>query len=140
MKRKLAAAFAMVILACSFSAMAADPPIKLELVENAEIWDKVRDNSFTGVVRFKDKWYICLREATAGHGATGHGVAGDGKARVICSDGVGESIHDWQWKSVAYLDYEAPGHDNWDVRDPKLTVTPDGRLMLNAAAAPLDAP
>ena len=132
MKRKLVAAFVLVILACFFSAMAADPPIKLELVENAEIWDGAYDNSFTGVVRFKDKWYICLREAT------GHGVAGDGKARVIRSDGVGESINDWQWKSVAYLDYEAPGHDNWDVRDPKLTVTPDGRLMLNGAAAPLD--
>ncbi len=134
MKRKLIAAFVLMIIACSFSAMAADSPIKLELVENKMIWDGAHDNSFTGMIRFKDKWYICLREATS------HGVKGDGKARVIRSDGVGASINDWEWKSVAYLDYEAPGHDNWDVRDPQLTVTPDGRLMLNGAAAPLDAP
>jgi hypothetical protein len=64
---------------------------------------------------------------------------------VIRSDGVGESIHDWKWESVAYLSYEDPGYENccWDMRDPKLTVTPDGRLMLNTAAAliePLGAP
>ena len=143
MKKKLVAAFVMVNLACSFSAMAADPPIKLELVENRMIWDGAYDNSFTGMVRFKGKWYICLREALkiSSRGIIrSHSVIGDGKARVIRSDGVGESINDWQWKSVAYLDYEAPSHDNWDVRDPQLTITPDGRLMLNGAAAPLDAP
>jgi hypothetical protein len=120
-----------VVLATSLSA-AAEAPIKVELLDCRMIWDGAHNNSFADMVRFENKWYVCVREAAS------HGVPGDGKARVIRSDGAGKRIQDWKWESVAYLDYEDSTHDNWDVRDPKLSVTPDGRLMLCAAAAPLD--
>jgi len=100
---------------------AVEPPIQLELVEVNKIWDASAHNAFTDLVRFQDQWYLGFREATS------HAVSGDGTVRVLRSpDGV-------TWESAAVLDYGP----NWDMRDAKLHVTADGRLMLNTAAAPL---
>jgi hypothetical protein len=103
---------------------AAEPPIALELVSVNKVWDAAPHNAFTDLIRFQDQWYLGFREATS------HAVSGDGSVRVIRSaDGV-------NWESAAVLDY-GPG---WDMRDAKLHITSDGRLMLNTAAAPLTAP
>jgi hypothetical protein len=74
-------------------------------------------NAFTDLVRFKDRWYCVFREGK------GH-VSPDGALRVITSDD-GE-----QWESAALLT-----SDDSDLRDAKITVTPDGQLMLSGAEA-----
>lgn len=91
------------------------------LVESRRIWDKAKHNAFTDLLRHKDRWYCVFREGS------GH-VSPDGALRVIVSDD-GET-----WKSKALI--TSP---KYDLRDAKLTVTPDGRLMLNGAGMIADA-
>ncbi len=87
-----------------------------KLVSVQKIWDQAPHNAFTDLVRFQDRWYCTFREGD------GH-VSSDGSVRVITSaDGE-------DWSSAVHMQPE-PGND---LRDPKLTVTPDGRLMLTAA-------
>src|SRR5947209_7583709 len=98
---------------------AAGPDAKraARLVEVRRIWDRAPHNAFTDLIRFRDRWFCAFREG-GGH------VSPDGAIRVITSrDGR-------DWTSVAHL-VSAQA----DLRDPKLTVTPDGRFMLNAVAA-----
>lgn len=91
------------------------------LVEARRIWDQAKHNAFTDLLRHKDRWYCVFREGSA------H-VSPDGALRVIVSDD-GET-----WKSIALI--TSP---KYDLRDAKLTVTPDGRLMLNGAGMIADA-
>ncbi len=99
-------------------------PIELELISVKKIWDRGRHNAFTGMTRFGCQWYVAFREAES-HGTPAVGKPG-GKIRIIRSQD-GED-----WISVGLLDYGP----NQDVRDAKLCITPDGRLMMLAAAAP----
>ena len=86
-----------------------------KLAEVRKIWDKAPHNAFTDLIRFKGRWYCAFREGK------GH-VCDTGKLRVIASpDGQ-------EWKSVALMAW-----DGGDVRDAKLSVTADGRLMLSGA-------
>jgi dienelactone hydrolase len=95
----------------------ADAP-RLELVGGVKkIWDKGKHNAFTDLIRFKDRWYCTFREAD------GH-VGGDGQLRVL-SSADGEA-----WESAALL-----SEKGIDLRDPKLSVTPDGRLMIVAGGS-----
>jgi hypothetical protein len=91
------------------------------LVESRRIWDKAKHNAFTDLLRHKDRWYCVFREGSA------H-VSPDGALRVIVSDD-GET-----WESLALI--TSP---KYDLRDAKLTKTPDGRLMLNGAGMIADA-
>ena len=94
--------------------LAGDAPV-VKLVEVRRIWDKAPHNAFTDLIRFKDRWFLAFREGQ------GH-VSDDGKLRVIASaDGQ-------EWKSVALMAW-----DKGDVRDAKLSIAADGRLMLNGA-------
>jgi len=78
------------------------------------IWDRADHNAFTDLIRFKGRLYCTFREGSAHV----HGL--DGKIRVIASkDGQ-------NWESVALL-----AEDQVDLRDPKLSETPDGRLMVS---------
>src|SRR5262245_44914769 len=82
-----------------------------------KIWDAAPHNAFTDLVRFQGGWYCAFREGQA------H-VSPDGALRVITSrDGE-------RWESAARITW-----DNGDLRDAKLSITPDGRLMLSGAAA-----
>jgi hypothetical protein len=92
-------------------------PQQAELVSVRKIWDAAPHNAFTDLVRFDGRWFCTFREGKS------H-VSSDGALRVITSDD-GE-----QWKSAALVK-ASPG----DLRDPKLTITPDKRLMLTAAKA-----
>jgi CubicO group peptidase (beta-lactamase class C family) len=98
-------------------APAGPPP---ELLGVRKIWDKAPHNAFTDLVRHKGEWLCVFREGT------GH-VSHDGTIRVIASKD-GEA-----WTSAALL--ETPDPCLPDLRDPKLSRTPDGRLLLTAAAA-----
>jgi hypothetical protein len=83
-----------------------------ELVSVNKIWDQGDHNAFTDLIRFNDTWYCVFREAS------GH-VKGNGCIRVIASTD-GES-----WTSRALLQ-----QDGIDLRDPKICLTPDNRLMI----------
>ena len=82
------------------------------------IWDSAGHNAFTDLVRHGDAFYCTFREGSA------HVHGDPGKIRVITSPD-GET-----WQSFALLEREGI-----DLRDPKLSVTPDGRLMLTIGAA-----
>lgn len=96
-------------------------PVQLQLQSVQKIWDAAPHNAFPDMVRFQDQWYVAFREADD------HMVYGDGNLRVIRSaDGL-------TWESAAEFDRAGE-----DMRDARLTVLNDGRLMLNSASAPLD--
>jgi hypothetical protein len=92
-------------------------PKSAEIVSNERIWDRAPHNAFTDLLRFRERFYCVFREGKT------H-VSEDGAIQVLTSpDGS-------RWESAARLDYPVA-----DLRDPKLCVTPDSRLMLTAAAA-----
>lgn len=89
----------------------------LRLVEVRKIWDRAPHNAFTDLIRFEDQWFCVFREGEA------H-VSPDGALRVITSRD-GET-----WEPAALL--TAP---HADLRDAKITFTPDRELMLTGAGA-----
>lgn len=89
----------------------------IRLVEVRRIWDRAPHNAFTDLVRFKDQWFCVFREGR-------DHVSPDGVLRVISSpDGVA-------WESAAQIT-----STDSDLRDAKITITPDHRLMLTGAEA-----
>ena len=98
-------------------------PVDLTIDSVVKVGDAAPHNAFTDLIRFQDYWYLSFREADS------HAVSGDGDVRVLRSADGGI------WESVALLDWGP----EYDMRDAKLNITPDGRLMLNTAAAPLAA-
>ncbi len=89
-----------------------------------KIWDQAPHSAFTGLTRFNNQWYCTFREGT------GH-VSMDGTIRVITSkDGQ-------EWSSAAL--FTSPLDDLTDLRDPKIGIALDGRLMVMGAATSRDA-
>lgn len=88
-----------------------------ELVDVRKIWDKAPHNAFTDLIRFDGRW-ICVFREGKGH------VSPDGALRVI------ESADGVVWKSAALI--QSPTSD---LRDAKISTTPDGQLMLGGAEA-----
>ncbi|MBE0536805.1 MAG: exo-alpha-sialidase [Phycisphaerae bacterium] len=86
---------------------------KPEIRVVARIWDTGGHNAFTDLLRFDGRWLCVFREAEA------HVYGRDGQIRVICSKD-GET-----WESAAIL-----GEKGVDLRDPKISLAPDGRLMI----------
>ncbi len=85
----------------------------LELLEFQKIWDSGPHNAFTDLARYQGAWYCVFREGS------GHIPGNNGVIRVLHS-ATGE-----HWSSVAVV-----AQNGVDLRDPKLCITPDGRLML----------
>ena len=106
------------LLTCA-SSLTADEP---RLVSLEKIWDAGAHNAFTDLEQFQGRWFCAFREGS------GHAGAGDyGKVRVIAStDGA-------TWQSMALL--ESKG---LDLRDAKLSIMPDGRLLLNSCEYDVD--
>ncbi|MDO5552222.1 MAG: hypothetical protein Q4G68_00545 [Planctomycetia bacterium] len=84
----------------------------------AKIWDASPHNAFTDLLYFQDAFYCTFRESTGHVPGPATGV-GDGTVRVLRSED-GEN-----WESVTLL-----AVPTYDLRDAKLSVTPDGRLMV----------
>lgn len=85
-------------------------------VETTMIWDKGNHNAFTDLIRFKSAFYCTFRE---GNSHVPKNASENGSIRIIRSyDGI-------SWEPVALLTDEL-----YDLRDPKLSVMPDGRLMV----------
>ncbi len=95
------------------NAAAAEP----RLLSVQRIGEAAPHNAFTDLVRWRERWWCVFREGQ------GH-VSPDGAIRVLTSaDGT-------NWTSGARLTSPLG-----DLRDPHLTVTPEGRLMLYGAVA-----
>jgi len=102
----------LVLLLLCATAMA-DP----QLLSVKKISDAAPHSAFTDLVYFKDRWLCTFREGQA------H-VSADGAICVL------ESTDAGKWERVARLT-RADG----DLRDPKISITPDNRLLLTAAIA-----
>jgi len=112
---KMARSACAAVLASAWVATGVARSAEAELVEVRRIWDRAPHNAFTDLVRFRDRWYCAFREGK------GH-ASDDGKLRVV------SSADTRQWTSVALMDWE-----EGDVRDAKLSIPGDGRLMLSGA-------
>lgn len=118
MKTKLATLLLLTIAALPAQAATKPSAPQPVLVQVQRIWDQAPHNAFTDLIRFKDQWFCVFREAST------HGVAKDGKIRVITSkDGR-------TWQSAALISSPVA-----DLRDPKLAITSDSRLMITGAGA-----
>ena len=87
-----------------------------------KIWDNGSYSSFTSLIQFKGNYYCSFREGE-GHVFDENGKA-EGRIRILSSKN-GHS-----WKSV-FLYHE----EGTDLRDPKLSITPDGKLMISVGAS-----
>ncbi len=90
---------------------------KPQLVSVLKIWDRGAHNAFTDLVRHQDRWLCCFREGQQHADPAG-------RIRILASSD-GES-----WTSAALLEEQG-----YDLRDPKLSLMPDGRLMLLTGAS-----
>jgi hypothetical protein len=106
-----AAALALVLLLCGETF--AEP----QLVSVKKISDTAKHSAFTDLIYFKDR-YLCTFREGAGH------VSPDGSIAVL------ESADCEKWTRIAHL--TSP---KGDLRDPKISITPDNRLLLTAAMA-----
>jgi hypothetical protein len=113
------------VVAC-LVAWSSASPCKADLAYTVnQVWSDGQYNAFTDLTRFNDRWYMAFREASV-HGIPPVGEAG-GAIRIL------ESVDGAAWNSVSVL-----SQDGIDLRDPKLIVTPDDRLMLMTGARPQD--
>ncbi len=91
-------------------------PDRPEVLRVQRIWDSAPHNAFTDLARFRGKWYCVCREGQ-------DHASFDGTIRVLTSrDGR-------RWQATASLALPEA-----DLRDAKLALTPDHRLMLIAGA------
>ena len=88
-----------------------------EILSLRKIWDRAPHSAFTDLLLHQDRWWCTFREA-ADHGAS------IGTLRVLCS------ANGDDWESTATLEEQGV-----DLRDPKLSAMPDGRLMLIAGGS-----
>lgn len=109
--------FALFVLAAS---LAAAP--RLELISVERIWDQAPHSAFGDILRFDGRWFCVFREGK-GHVAKAP-AEDDGKLRVITSSD-GKS-----WESAALI-----AEQGIDLRDPHLSITPSGELMIIAGGS-----
>ncbi len=87
------------------------------IVSLQKIWDGGEHNAFTDLIRFDGRWICTFREG-ARHASPA------GIIRVL------ESRGGVEWTSAALL-----SEDGIDLRDPKVSLTSDGRLMIVAGGS-----
>lgn len=95
----------------------APKPKSAEIVSTEKVWSAAPHSAFTDLIRYHGRFFLAFREGKA------H-VSEDGAIRILTSEDA------LRWDTAALHSYPVA-----DLRDPKLCVTPDGRLMLTAAAA-----
>lgn len=84
--------------------------------EVVKIWDQADHNAFTDLIRFKSAFYCTFRE---GKSHVPKDTTQNGKIRIL------KSADGKKWESVVLLE-----NRRFDLRDSKLSITPDGRLMV----------
>lgn len=98
----------LIIFCFSATAQKKDTKIKVR-----KIWDKAPHSAFTDLIRYKGNFYCTFREGV------GHVSGPGGTARVL------KSKNGKTWKSMKSFSMSG-----LDVRDPKISITPDNRLMV----------
>ena len=99
-----------------FTFITAVPMMGQKIVPSQCIWDKAPHCAFTDLLYYKNAFYCCFRESNR---HVPNRWTDNGKIRVLKSkDGK-------EWQSFALV--ELPGVD---LRDPKISITPDNTLML----------
>ena len=78
------------------------------------IWDRTEHQAFTDLAQYGDQLLVTFREGSD------HAGGRDGVVRVLASDDGGLN-----WRAAALLEEEGV-----DLRDPKLCITPEGRVMV----------
>lgn len=112
MKRFLSFIALFVLLACITTAQAQQIAYSVD-----KIWDNGLHNAFTSIEKFKGEYYVTFREGES-HIFDKNGNA-EGKIRILHSkDGQ-------KWEALPAI-----GKEGYDLRDPKFSITPDGRLMV----------
>lgn len=87
-----------------------------EIIRTWKIWDFAPHNAFTDLVHYRGSFYCTFRE---GESHVPKGRPGNGKVRILRSkNGV-------TWESAGLLQ-----SGQYDLRDPKISVTPDNQLMV----------
>lgn len=102
-------------MACTLSSHAQESKINYTV---NKIWDNGTHSAFPSIIKFKGKFYCTFREG-ASHIFDKEGKA-EGKVRILVSK------NGKKWESVALM-----GIKDIDLRDPKLSISPDGRLMVS---------
>ena len=105
------------LLGVPLAASAAPAPPGAKLLGVRKIWDHGEHNAFTDLIRWHGRWWCTFRESAA------H-VGGDGAIRVL------ESTDGEAWSSAAFVTEK-----DIDLRDPKFSITPQGRLMINCGGS-----
>jgi len=108
----------LVLLCLAPSALAREVTLQDAVISVERIWDRAGHNAFTDLIRFDDRLYCAFREGS------GHIPGINGTVRIIATDDGAN------WRSSALLDEAAV-----DLRDPKLSRTPDGRIMVIMAGS-----
>jgi hypothetical protein len=98
------------------------------LLDVQRIWNDAPHNAFTDLVRFDDAFYVAFREGPL-HVVPAVGQPG-GDLRVLRSED-GQN-----WTTAALFE----GGIDRDFRDAKMTIAPNGNLILAGAYAPHDSP
>jgi len=88
-------------------------PITSDKIVVEKIWDKAPHSAFTDLIRFNNAWYCTFREAPR------HVSGPVGRAMLL------KSADGKNWQSID--SFEMKGID---IRDPKLSVAPNNRLMV----------
>lgn len=83
-----------------------------------KIWDHASHNALCDLIRFQGSWLAAFRESDA------HAGGSDGAIRII------RSLDGDRWESHAFFKEKGI-----DLRDPKLSITPQGKLMLLAGGS-----
>lgn len=78
------------------------------------LWKNAKHSAFTDLCEFSGNLYCCFREAT-------NHVSQDGRIVVVRVNTEGEKLQSW------FISFE-----NVDLRDPKLTINAEGKLILLA--------
>lgn len=91
--------------------------LAVELLWVQRAWKAGRHNAFTDLCYFRQRYYLVFRQASSHHSK-------DGVLRIM------SSVQGKKWRTVAVVQ-----NPEADLRDGKLSVTPQGRLQLLAAAA-----
>lgn len=109
----------MMLIAVLIRGSLADETHEQKLVVSIErIWDRAGHSAFTDLVAHDGYLYCAFREGS------GHIPGLNGVIRVI------RSRDRAQWEPVALL-----AESHFDLRDPKLSLAPDGRLVVNMGAS-----
>ncbi len=112
-------ALLLVLLATASALHAQETPQQKYIVSVERIWDRAQHNAFTDLIRYEYDLYCAFREGS------GHIPGLNGTIRIIR-----KSRSNSEWESVALL-----AEPHVDLRDPKLSITPDGKLMVNMGAS-----